>query len=600
MRARKMNGLWKKGTHILALSVFLTLCLLGGCANPTAVSVTPVETHDAGEPDESVRETETTEQESKAETQPEEDAGPSAEELERLARGDVHLEAARLADWGNGAKLYYEETSGELLYTLEMSQIPESDDAYLYLFAQDCLEDRSVLEGEPEAQGLKGRVCTLSFPYEQAHLFSRFVPALLIDGKYLSVGEGVFLSNPGALAENREAYPVMDSKKGLLLDPAMLGTQELTDLDVKYSIYNIPLSQLFGETTQESYPTIHFPYKGEVYDLNGYTVAAYDGLFTYLTQLGMCNTAIVLNDWNDNCPELIHPEAADRDSGAFYYMFNTAQEEGIRALEAAAVFLTQRYSSGEHGMVHNWVIANEINQKKWNYMDTQDLAHYAKEFEKGFRIFYLAAKSAYANARVSFSIDHDWNSNGGDNSEYFNARELIAAFQEAAAAHGNYDWGLAIHPYPDPLSRINFWSQKYEKTQDAETLSIMNLNVLTDFLGQEAYLDTAGKMRHIAITELGFSSKSGEKLQAAAFAYCYYIVKNNPYIDAFMMNRQTDAPEEIRQGLAFGIYTYDGRAKYLRDVYRDIDTEKGEAYLDSMLHILKADSLEEALSWAQK
>lgn len=291
-------------------------------------------------------------------------------------------------------------------------------------------------------------------------------------------------------------------------------------MDVKYSIYNIPLSQLFGETTQESYPTIHFPYKGEVYDLNGYTVAAYDGLFTYLTQLGMCNTAIVLNDWNDNCPELIHPEAT-------------------------AVFLTQRYSSGEHGMVHNWVIANEINQKKWNDMDTQDLAHYAKEFEKGFRIFYLAAKSAYANARVSFSIDHDWNSNGGDNSEYFNARELIAAFQEA-------------------------------------------------------YLDTAGKMRHIAITELGFSSKSGEKLQAAAFAYCYYIVKNNPYIDAFMMNRQTDAPEEIGQGLAFGIYTYDGRAKYLRDVYRDIDTEKGGAYLDSMLHILKADSLEEALSWAQK
>lgn len=276
----------------------------------------------------------------------------------------------------------------------------------------------------------------------------------------------------------------------------MRGTQELTDLDVKYSIYNIPLSQLFGETTQESYPTIHFPYKGEVYDLNGYTVAAYDGLFAYLTQRGMCNTAIVLNHWNDNCPELIHPEAA-------------------------AVFLTQRYSSGEHGMVHNWVIANEINQKKWNYMDTQDLAHYAKEFEKGFRIFYLAAKSAYANARVSFSIDHDWDSNGGDNSEYFNARELIAAFQEAAAAHGNYDWGLAIHPYPDPLSRINFWSQKYEKTQDAETLSIMNLNVLTDFLGQEAYLDTAGKMRHIAITELGFSSKSGGNPAGAGLRHLY-------------------------------------------------------------------------------
>ena len=103
----------------------------------------------------------------------------------------------------------------------------------------------------------------------------------------------------------------------------------------------------------------------------------------------------------------------------------------------------------------------------------------------------------------------------------------------------------------------------------------------------------------MTITELGFSSATGEKLQAAAFAYCYYIVDANPYINAFMMNRQTDAWEELRQGLAFGIYDTDQDPKYIYDVFKYIDTDQASEYTDFMLKILDAESLEEALSWAQ-
>lgn len=127
----------------------------------------------------------------------------------------------------------------------------------------------------------------------------------------------------------------------------------------------------------------------------------------------------------------------------------------------------------------------------------------------------------------------------------------------------------------------------------------MNLNVLTDMLSEEAYLDRAGEVRSVTITELGFSSGSGERLQAAAFAYCYYIVENNPYVDAFLMNRQTDAPEEVMAGLSFGVYEYDHSGKYIKDVFCYIDTDRAGEYMDFMLNILGADSLEEALSWAQ-
>ena len=127
----------------------------------------------------------------------------------------------------------------------------------------------------------------------------------------------------------------------------------------------------------------------------------------------------------------------------------------------------------------------------------------------------------------------------------------------------------------------------------------MNLRTITDFLGQENCLDTNGNVRSITVTELGFSSYSGEKLQAAAAAYCYYIIDANPYIEAFIMNRQTDAFEEVRNNLAFGIYEMDQSAKFLYEIYKNLDDEHENDDIQFMLNILGANSLEEALSWAQ-
>ena len=521
--------------------------------------------------------------------------------LAELTAGETNLSADELSDYAVNVSLLYDAEQKKLRYSLDMPLIPGSDDAYLYLFQADSWEaDTDALKREPVTRGQKDRDWETDFPYQDDYLFKRFIPALRVDGSYIQIGQGVYLLNPEALAGNQDPYPELGSKKGLLLDPTMVGTPELTDLNVKHTIYNIPLSHIMGETTDQTFPTITYTYQGKNYAFNGAAINGYDGLFTYLSDHGMTATAVVLNDWNEAFPELIHPEARNQESGAYYYMFNASQPDGTKTLEAVASFLAQRYSDGEHGMVHSWVIANEINQNRvWNYMDTKDVYHYAREFEKSFRIFYQAVKSHYANARVYFSIDHAWNSNEGDDDSFFNGRDILEAFNEAALQHGNYDWGIAIHPYPEPLTRVNYWSQEYDKTRDASHLSIMNLNVLTDMLSEEAYLDRGGEVRSVTITELGFTSGSGERLQAAAFAYCYHIVEDNPYVDAFLMNRQTDAPEEVMAGMAFGIYEYDHSPKYIKEVFRDIDTERSGEYTDFMLNILGADSLEEALSWAR-
>ena len=564
---------------LLLLSIGISAALLAGCGKEAAPVDAPV-----------------------AEKNVENSADAERErELSELAAGETSLSLEELSEYAMDVSLIYDAEQRKLRCSLEMPLIPGSDDAYLYLFqAESWQEDGDVLAGEPVTRGRKAREWETAFPYRDSYLFKRFIPALRIDGNYVQVGKSVYLLKPEALAENQDPYPELGSKKGILLDPTMVGTPELTDLNVKHAIYNIPLSHIMGETADPTFPTITYTYRGRNYAFNGAAVNGYDGLFKYLSDQGMTATAVVLNDWNDAFAELIHPEARNQESGAYYYMFNASEAEGARTLEAVASFLAQRYSDGEHGMVHSWVIANEINQNRvWNYMNTKDVYHYAAEFEKSFRIFYQAVKSRYANARVYFSIDHAWNSNEGDNSSFFNGRDVLEAFNEAALQHGNYDWGIAIHPYPEPLTRVNYWSQEYDKSRDASHLSIMNLNVLTDMLSEETYLDRSGDIRSVTITELGFSSGSGERLQAAAFAYCYYIVEDNPHVDAFLMNRQTDAPEEVLAGMAFGVYEYDHTGKYIKDIFRDIDTDRAGEYTEFILNILGADSLEEALSWAR-
>ena len=522
------------------------------------------------------------------------------ERLQKLAKGNVTLSGKELAGYGSITGCTVHNNKSQVELTLSLPDLPRSDDAYIYLFAFETYDSEHLFTGAPLLKTEKAAVCHFIFPYREEYLFQELVPALLLNGSYVPLSVGSYITNPEVLAVNQDNYPEAASKKGLLLDPQMLGTPQLTDLKVQHAIYNIPLSLIVGETTDETFPTISYEFKGETYLFNGAAINGYDGLFSYLTDSGMISTAIILNDWNEEFPVLIHPDSRNARSGAYYYAFNTAEKEGCQHLEAIASFLTQRYNGGEHGLVSGWVIANEINQQQiWNYMDTDDVNYYAEEFEKAMRIFYNAAKSNFAGAKVYFSIDHDWNSNKGKNNKYFNGKDLVEAINTAATQKGNYDWGIAIHPYPQPLTRVNYWTKKYDKTTEASLLTIMNLSTLTDFLKQKEYLNRDGEVRSITITELGFSSASGEKLQAAAFAYCYYIIDANPYIEAFIMNRQTDALEEMNQGLYFGIYGLDHSEKYILNVFKYIDTDQADEYTEFMLNILGAENLEEALSWAQ-
>ena len=513
----------------------------------------------------------------------------------------VPFEQEKQFEYVDSFDISFEKESGKLIFSCDFSEVPGSDDNYIYFLGQEIYEEDEDFSSEPICRKIKAESIYAAVDYKRSQLFKRYTAAILLGGEYVPLTEGLYASNPENLADNEGKLPDNLSKKGILIDAVTLGTPQLKSLNTTHAVYNMPLSIFVGTKEDKETPHVEFKYDGETYYFNENWLNTYDTMYKSLEEEGIYTTAIILNDWNTVHPELMHPLSRNPDRQANYFQFNTEEKEGVKLLEATALFLADRYSDGKHGRVCNWVIANEINQQKiWNYMDTSDGDYYAETFEKSFRLFYNAIKSENTGAHVYFSLDNVWNKNDGSDENYFNGREIFEKFNECAKKHGNYDWSIAIHPYPVPLTKVNYWSSQNDMSENAADLTIMNLSTITDMLERDEFKNPAGDVRSLAITELGYTSFSGEKLQAAAFAYCYKIVDNNPYVDMFLLNRETDSPVEMAAGLALGLYNVDYSEKYIKNVFSDIDGEHGDDYDQLILNILKADSMEEALSWALK
>lgn len=126
-------------------------------------------------------------------------------------------------------------------------------------------------------------------------------------------------------------------------------------------------------------------------------------------------------------------------------------------------------------------------------------------------------------------------------------------------------------------------------------ISMANIEVLINYMRQEQFLDQNGQVRSIILSEQGYTSTGGEANQAAAFAYAYYKVEAYDEIDGFLLNRQTDAPEEVAQGLAFGINNTGGGHKQIYDVFKYIDTPEHAAHTDFAKPIIGISSWSEIM-----
>ena len=242
-----------------------------------------------------------------------------------------------------------------------------------------------------------------------------------------------------------------------------------------------------------------------------------------------------------------------------YYMLNASDAEGVEALVEKMEYYTANSKGGE-----NWIIGNEVNVRTWNYMAWTDWENYIREYAQAFRVAYNAIMSTNANARVYVCIDQYWDKNlTPESAEYFeviDGKDFLMQFDAAIKEGGDIPWGLAQHPYAAPLTYSKFWDMSGCKNGDIYAqqvgvrttyITCQNLSVLTDFMQTPQMLAPDGSVRHIILSEVGYTNAQGTEVQAAALGASYVAARDNPFIDEIIYLWNTVSRKWIQGFLVF-------------------------------------------------
>lgn len=209
-------------------------------------------------------------------------------------------------------------------------------DNYWYLFELQPYEDELKDRTNYTAWWTRGDKVSYSLPLNfgtsSDRLYSKFVLAVYDGTKYYAISEPAYITNPEALAKNTAPLKSPTTKKGLLLDGDLLS--DAMELGVKHTSINIAFHQILGEG-------IEYEYDGKTYHFSKKVIENYDKIVNTMRSKDIMVTAIILNGWNDNTPQLFLP-GVKKSSKANYYNFNASTEEGVETIKAIASFLAQR------------------------------------------------------------------------------------------------------------------------------------------------------------------------------------------------------------------------------------------------------------------
>ena len=465
-------------------------------------------------------------------------------------------------------------------------------DEKLYLFEEPMYQ--KDITGSPIADVKKEDTFEFSVPLNnntaQSKLYSKFFVGMKFrDGTYQALSDGCFITNPEALAENQSSYPQARSKKGLLTDIAF-GT-DIEELGLSYTNVNIVMNELINGSGYS------YTYNGKTYQYSSNCIAKLDQTLLMYDRNNIIVNAILL--WQpDQNPHSFGYPGANASIGA-YHGWNVVSKEGIECISAALHFLGERYGRSDHayGHIASWTVGNEVNaDTSWNYTGHQSAPDYAYIYTNMMRITSQAVKSSCAHARVFMSLDMYWH--GVSGGTRYDGKELIDYVNTYMKAEGDIEWGVAFHPYGNPLTEAEWWNDNATFNENAIFISMENISVLTGYLCKNGLRNPDGSVKHVILSEQGYTSHSFnqgnvEWKQAAALAYAYYVTEANPYIDAFIAMREVDAKPEADAGIHQGLwYNDENKAlctfakKPAWTVWKYIDTNQSFAYTDSLASLV--------------
>ena len=296
--------------------------------------------------------------------------------------------------------------------------------------------------------------------------------------------------------------------------------------------------------------------------------------------------------------------------------FNIRTEEGLDMYCACIDFLCARYADPESPLFCSTVmdVGNEINaQNTWHNCGKMSCAEYMEEYTEQLRLAHLISRKYNADFRVHVSFDHNFADHilEPDRMRHYPSRDCLAYLAAYCKRDGDFDWGISAHPYPEDLTRPDFYNDKTATFSfDSTRITMKNLEMWQS-LAALPELCYRGRPRRVVFDEQGFHTRADdpetENKGAYAFVLAYLKLRKCADIDWFLINRYADMPQGDESGLRLGIRYEKGYADprhiliipgdYKKICYaiRDMETEEEEKWVAEAREYIGAELFDELL-----
>lgn len=370
---------------------------------------------------------------------------------------------------------------------------------------------------------------------------------------------------------------------------------EIFDLGIRHATINVVIHALIRDTPAAGWTPWEF--EGRTYHLNEKALQRHDATLRRLAQREIIASAILLvgnGRHPDGTPHsaLTHPEAETR---GIYSIPNLTAEQPTQFYRAALHLMAERWSreDGANGRFSNWILHNEIDQgATWTNMGAQPLARYLETYMRSARLMHHSARLFDPHARVFVSLTHHWSKKSSGHGTYI-VRDIIELFAEMGRAEGDFDWGIAYHPYPRDLRNPDTWNDQ-DVTEDFDTpyITPKNIAVLPAFLDQPQFRFN-DQPRGILLSEQGFNTPTlsieDQRRQVAGLIYMFRKLKDLKTIEAYHLHRYQDMPIQ-EGGLRLGIITETGEHKLGWDAYKAIGTPEEASFSELADQVIKGEN----------
>lgn len=407
----------------------------------------------------------------------------------------------------------------------------------------------------------------------------------------------------------RHAWPEKKpkSKKGLggftAQRAATLG--DLDALGIDSVTVNLQLSRyLRAKSSARTFP---FTFNGRTYHADRAEIEKLDRTLLAAARRDALVLGILLvakaGAWDGPLGQILqHP---DCEPAGTFSMANVTSAEGVEHTLALLDLLAERYSrpGAPFGRIHHWIVHNEVDAGwVWTNCGEKPPVLYVDQYHKSMRLAHLVARQYDPRARTYVSLTHHWNSTASH--RFIPGRQVLEHLLAFSRVEGDFDWGIAHHPYPQSLRDPKTWLDRRATFHfNTPMITFRNIEVLDAWVREPAHRHRGRHVRSVHLSEQGpnspdYSPRSLQE-QAAAMAYVWPKIRRLDTIEGFQYHNWIDNRGE--GGLRIGLRRFpdDGEEplgrKPVWHVYRALDTPDEAAATAFALPIIGIQSWNEAI-----